>query len=226
MCRAVTTIKPEPATPTTFKCLNGSPIAPKTEDCSPSMAAQRRYTSPAATASSTKSAWKNHLKHGKSNLAISLSSPSPTVPRRKAAPVAACGHPKPPPPLPPAAGPPQQPLGASPIATSLTRADTATAIGGTHRGDTGGTGAANKGSAGTSETKRIHNAFENQKRYMDPDLNRHYKDLKALYPKGSPERKEFKKLIGACSLGNFDTPEIRAVRKRIKTRTKEWGKDM
>ena len=39
-------------------------------------------------------------------------------------------------------------------------------------------------------------------------------------PQGSLVLKEFKKLIGDCERGNFDTPELRAVKK---DHVKEWG---
>ena len=48
------------------------------------------------------------------------------------------------------------------------------------------------------------------------------KDLTEKYPKGNPVIAEMKRLIGECKQGNFDTPGLAAVRKRI--RIKEWGK--
>ena len=49
-------------------------------------------------------------------------------------------------------------------------------------------------------------------------------DLLEANPKGSLEVRELKRLIGNCNGGNFNTPELRAVRKRH--RIQEWGKDM
>ena len=67
--------------------------------------------------------------------------------------------------------------------------------------------------------------FTNKKRYLEanePVLLQHLNDLIKAHPKGSQVIRDFKKLIGECHRGNFDTPSLRAVRKRILI--KEWGK--
>ena len=47
-------------------------------------------------------------------------------------------------------------------------------------------------------------------------------DLKEKYANGHRFLTEFKRLLGECRKGDFDTPALRAVKKRIKI--KEWGK--
>ena len=47
------------------------------------------------------------------------------------------------------------------------------------------------------------------------------KDIIEKHPQGSPIITEMKRLLGECRNGNFDTPSLNAVKKRI--RIKEWG---
>ena len=78
----------------------------------------------------------------------------------------------------------------------------------------------------TSELKKVHNAFAHQARYLteqrEPELWQHLQDLTDKHAKGHRCIAEFKRLIAECKKGDFDTPALRAVKKRIKI--KEWGK--
>ena len=81
-------------------------------------------------------------------------------------------------------------------------------------GDTGGTGACR----GTTATKQIHNAYAQQKKYLDkyPTLEQHLDDLLANNPKGSQIIMKFKRMLGAAKGGNFNTPELQAVKKELR----------
>ena len=74
--------------------------------------------------------------------------------------------------------------------------------------------------------KKIHNAFAYQVKYLtearEPELWQHMQDLIDKHVKGHRCITEFKRLIGECKKGDFDTPALRAVKKRIKI--KEWGR--
>ena len=77
----------------------------------------------------------------------------------------------------------------------------------------------------SSAAKRIHNAFVVQQKCTPknaPELQQHYEDLMAAHPSGSAPIVEFKKAISECKRGNFDTPAVKSIKRRI--RTKEWGK--
>jgi len=78
---------------------------------------------------------------------------------------------------------------------------------------------------GTSEAKRIHNAFAHRKKDLkkEPELLQHLHDLEEHHKKGSPVIMEYKKAIGECKMGKFDTPFLLAVKKRILT--KKWGQE-
>ena len=56
----------------------------------------------------------------------------------------------------------------------------------------------------------------------EPELKQHLGELIKAYPKGAPAIIEFKKLIGECNGGQFNTKDLLAIKKRIKL--KEWGK--
>ena len=78
----------------------------------------------------------------------------------------------------------------------------------------------------TSDMKKIHNAFAHQVKYLtkdaEPELWQHMQDLVDKHVKGHRCITEFKRLIGECKKGDFDTPALKAVKKRIEI--KEWGK--
>ena len=48
-------------------------------------------------------------------------------------------------------------------------------------------------------------------------------DLQKAHPKGSQIIYDYKKAIGECKGGRFDTPFLQAVKKRILV--KEWGEN-
>ena len=57
----------------------------------------------------------------------------------------------------------------------------------------------------------------------EPELLQHLYDLVEHHKKGSPVIMEYKKAIGECKGGKFDTPFLLAVKKRILT--KRWGQE-
>lgn len=57
----------------------------------------------------------------------------------------------------------------------------------------------------------------------EPELLQHLADLVEHHKKGSPVIIEYKKAIGECKRGNFNTPFFNAVKKRILT--KQWGRE-
>ena len=218
-------IKQEPFTPNKRRCLNFGLIAPKAEQTSPDVIAHGVTDQLADTARCPP--WKMNLNISK--LALSLSSPSPPTQVRRMEPLEGLLHTRPPPP-PPGGQSSQSPRMAQsshppPEAGRISdqQADTAdpnlqadTADPNRERpGDTGGTGSRNAPPPRTSEVKRIQKSFAQQKKYLsnDPELEQHLADLVAAYPKGSSQIREFKRLIGNCHRGNFDTLELRAVKK-------------
>ena len=91
--------------------------------------------------------------------------------------------------------------------------------------DTGGTGGPCSSGKKSAEAKSIHNKFVQQRKYLDnhPELKQHLDDLVNHHPQGSPVIREYKKAIGECKKGQFDTPFLIAIKKRIKI--KQWGKE-
>ena len=61
----------------------------------------------------------------------------------------------------------------------------------------------------------IHNAFAHRMKdpQKEPELLQHLHDLEDYHKKGSPVIREYKKAIGDCKLGDFETPFLQAVKK-------------
>ena len=196
--------------PSKRRCLNASLIPLKEEFPSPEPAAPA--VSPVAPAVTTeRPRWQLNLFAARSKLVMSLSSPSP-------------------PPLTkdPKQDVPRDDEDECDIPDTLTgrgsgrRASDPAAPAEQHtpRGDTGGTGNASGAARGskTSEAKRIHNAFAQQRKDLDkePELLQHLEDLLKKHGKGSPVIRDFKKAIGDCKCGNFNSEYLLAVKKRIR----------
>ena len=75
----------------------------------------------------------------------------------------------------------------------------------------------------TSVKNVINNAFVAQEWYMgncEPRLQQYFEDLLKQSPVNREAIIEFKIAIGECKLGKFDTPKIKAIKRRI--HTEEW----
>ena len=73
----------------------------------------------------------------------------------------------------------------------------------------------------TTPTQRIRNAFQYKKRrYFDnePELSSYLDSMEDRYPKGHPLLREFKRKVGKCRKGQFDTWELRVEKTRVKLR--------
>ena len=71
----------------------------------------------------------------------------------------------------------------------------------------------------TSETQRIRNAFQyRKKKYFnnEPELSSYLTYLESKCTKGSKPLSEFKRLVGECLEGNFDTPELNLIKTRVR----------
>ena len=140
---------------------------------------------------------------------MTISSPSPPVVmtfNRAAAPLKG-GHLRPPPPL-------------NVFNTDPPSTPAATAAHPLHQQNVPATKAAQG-----AEAKKILNAFNARKKDLEanePEIWKHFQDLVDRHKKGSPVIQEFKRMIGQCRGGNFNTPELSALKKRILI--KEWGK--
>ena len=233
------TVKPELVSPAKRQCLNAALQKPKVEQAStpnrhaapageaaavsPGPAAPADKQTPQAARQSSKKpvGWNSKLKATPGKFVMNLSTPTPPRDRGTKRPPTALEHPaprhaRPPPPLPETHAPPPGSgcsIPAEPAEPS---------------GDTGGTGSSSKPARAatrcTSEAKRIHNAFDFQRKHFhkEPALQQHFDDLIEAHTKGSPIILELKRAIGECKGGKFDTPVLLAIKKRI--RIKEWGK--
>ena len=225
------TVKEELQSPVKRQCLNEALRKPKIEQestpvkpAAPAVQAAAVSPGPAAPAAAktpepatrsrpapTAKGWHQNLKRNP----FVFSPSSPTPPRANYLQVEPLTprHPHPPPPL---------LVGSQPLtATGLAHAPAEPAMAGppaetaTPRGDTGGTGDIRKRRKGTTPAKAIHDAFAQQSKYLHkhPELARHLKDLSEHDPKCRPIIQEFKKALGECNRGIFDTPFLQGVKK-------------
>ena len=214
-------IKTETHTPRK-RCLNAGLIPAKEENFSPEshglarspfsgeatklLAAEALPAEPAQAPINKKVAGKFNVKPGR--LAISLSSPSAgRGGTKRAAPFDDSVHRRPPPP---------------PLPADLATGGTAqTYLSGPGIGRTVAPG----GRSTVTAKKQVINAFNHQRKYLenDPALKQHLDDLTKKHPRGHPEIWKFKKLIGDCRHGKFDTPELNEIRRKIQV--KNWGKN-